>query len=52
MVARLTGCPKIHRGEYTSNRALEAYTIMGGLDMPKKRLKEIAKMAGHTDWDE
>lgn len=52
MVSRTTGCKKIHRGEYTSARALEAYTILGGLDMPAKRLKEIAKMAGHTDWDE
>ena len=42
----------VHRGVYSTDKSLSAYTIIGGLGIPKERFDEISRMAGHTDWDD
>lgn len=54
MLARMISSKgKIHRGIYgLKNRQLAAYTLISGLGMPAERCSEIARMAGHADWDD
>ena len=43
----------VHRGIYAQKgQPLTAYTIVGGMQIPKERLDEISRIAGKTDWDE
>jgi hypothetical protein len=51
MLGRVIGGGIIHRGIYNADRSLSAYTLIGGLSLPKDRLDEISRIAGHTDWD-
>lgn len=52
MLGRVAGGATVHRGIYAAKRPLSAYTILGGLKLPKPRLDEIARLAGKRDWDE
>lgn len=52
MLGRVAGGAVVHRGIYAAKRPLSAYTILGGLKLPKPRLDEIARLAGKKDWDE
>lgn len=52
MLGRVCGGATVHRGIYAAKRPLSAYTILGGLKLPKPRLDEIARLAGRRDWDE
>ena len=52
MLGRVAGGATVHRGIYAAKRPLSAYTILGGLKLPKPRLDEIARLAGKKDWDE
>lgn len=52
MLGRVAGTATVHRGIYAAKRPLSAYTILGGLKLPKARLGEIARLAGKKDWDE
>jgi len=52
MLGRVCGGATVHRGIYAAKRPLSAYTILGGLKLPKPRLDEIARLAGKRDWDE
>jgi len=52
MLGRVAGGAVVHRGIYAAKRPLSAYTILGGLSLPKPRLDEIARLAGRRDWDE
>lgn len=52
MLGRSINGGMVHRGIYTSKKPLSAYTIIGGLQLPKARLDEIAKLSGRKDWDE
>jgi cell division GTPase FtsZ len=52
MLGRMIGGGIVHRGIYSTERALSAFTLIGGLAMPKERLDEISKMSGKRDWDE
>ena len=52
MLNRVIGGGIVHRGIYPHKSNLSAYTLVGGLPMPKARLDEVAKMAGHVDWDD
>jgi hypothetical protein len=52
MLGRVAGGAVVHRGIYAAKRPLSAYTILGGLKLPKARLDEIARLAGKKDWDE
>ena len=52
MLGRVAGGATVHRGIYAAKRPLSAYTILGGLAMPKPRLDEIARLSGKRDWDE
>ena len=52
MLNRVIGGGTVHRGIYPHKSNLSAYTLIGGLPMPKERLDEVAKMAGHVDWDD
>jgi len=52
MLGRVIGGGIVHRGIYPHNNKLSAYTLIGGLPMPKERLDEVSKMAGHVDWDD
>ena len=49
---RVTGNAKVHRGIYTTNKPLSAYTIVGGIGLPIDRLNEIARLAGREEWSE
>lgn len=50
-LGRVVNGASIHRGIYGAKRPLTAFTLVGGLDAPKERLAEIARMAGVQDWD-
>lgn len=52
MLGRVCGSATVHRGIYSAKRPLSAYTLLGGLKLPKARLDEIARLAGKRDWDE
>ena len=43
---RITDGASVHRGIYTTKRPLAAYTMFGGLALPKVRLDEVAKLCG------
>lgn len=52
-LGRVIGGGVVHRGIYSQKgQTLTAYTIVGGMEMPKDRLDEISRIAGKTDWDE
>lgn len=50
-VERITGGAHIHRGIYATKKKLAAYTMFGGMDLPKDRLNEVAKLAGFSGWE-
>jgi len=47
MLERVIGGGTVHRGIYAARKQpLAAYTIIGGLQLPAERLKEVARYAG------
>lgn len=52
VLGRVVGSASVHRGIYSAKRSLSAFTLIGGLEMPKERLDEISRLSGHRDWDE
>jgi len=48
---RVIGGCTLHRGFYAAKRSLAAHTLIGGLSVPKKRMEEIARLAGRKGWD-
>lgn len=49
----ISGAGVVHRGIYSKDKQpLTAYTLVGGMDIPRERLHEISRIAGKTDWDE